>query len=367
MSFMLISRDFWPSAASIGNGLMELARYMSLDGKVFIVTMSAVEIKAKAKDKKINFLAIKPLTNSESNIFLRIFEILYFALWVIFSLLRKRPNKVYIATNPPIFIPLIVSTYSLLFRKRFIYHVQDIHPEATSLVFNLPRFLEYILKKIDTWVLNEAHTIITITKDMKNTLLSRGCETEIHLLENPSDESRYEIKKTKGIVFAGNAGRLQNMDLVISAIDKYLSENGSLPFVFVGGGVYSSQLSKLAANHKSFEHVGRVNIQKALKIMRRFEWALLPIKGEVLDYAFPSKLPGYLAASCKIICCTNMKSNLVKWIDRNDLGFSCSENVNSLVSAFKHIETLDVVKQNSPNLFITPKQFGKSISDICKI
>lgn len=366
MSFMLISRDFWPKAASVGDGLMELTKFLSIHGKTFVTTMSDTKLKTKVTNKNIRFLVIKPLTDSGSNVLLRLIEIIYFALWAIFALIYQRPNKVYVATNPPFFIPLLVAIYCLLFRKKFIYHVQDIHPEATILVFKIPLFLISILKIIDTWVLNRANSVITISKDMKNTLVSRGCRSNITLLENPANKpNNPKSNKIKGIVFSGNAGRLQNMHIVISAIDKYLSENGTLPFMFVGGGVYSPQLSKLAAKHESFSYVGKVNGQEALKITNDYEWGLLPIKGEVLNYAFPSKLKSYLAAGCKIICCTNLNSSLVKNIDENDFGFSCSENVDALVSAFNSIELCDGARKNFKDCFISPKEFGKIISEIC--
>jgi len=365
MSFMLVSRDFWPRAASVGDGLLELTNCLSAHGKTHVVTMSAPELTAADANEKINFHTIKPLTHSGSSLFHRFVEIFYFALWVIFLLVCRRPNRIYVATNPPFLIPLLVALYSFCFKKKFVYLVQDIHPEATALVLNIPWFLLALLKKIDTWVLNQAYAVITISKDMKSTLYERGCRTKITLLENPASElDLKQHKKIKGVVFAGNAGRLQNMDIVISAIDKYLSQNGKLPFMFVGGGVFSSQLSKLASKYKSFEYVGRVGGVEAHRIASGFEWGLLPINGEVLKYAFPSKLPSYLAARCKIICCTNMDSSLVKWAHEYDLGFSCDESVEALVSAFYSIENLNGLSQDPSNFYITPKIFGKAISEI---
>lgn len=364
---MIVSRDFWPNAAAIGNGLFELAKDLACYGETSVVTMSHSKEEIKQQSGRCNFLIAKPLTHSGSKIVLRVFEMGYFVLWLIFALVRKRPSNIYVATNPPILIPFVVALYAFLFNKSFTYHVQDIHPEASTLVFNLPRSLVALLKKIDTWSLNQAKTVITLTEEMKSTLIVRGCIRPIYLLENPSNKSNFSnVAKINGVVYAGNAGRLQNMDIVLPAIEQYLSDGGDLSFAFIGGGVYASELTRLANIYSNIEYFGKVDGITALSISAQYAWGLLPINGEVLRYAYPSKIPSYLSAGCRLICCTNLDSSLVKWVNENDLGVCASQDKASLIDAFRNVELISQKDVTLSKFYISTSDFSYALSAVVR-
>lgn len=367
MSFMIVSRDFWPNAAAVGDGLYKLAKSLARYGETSVVTMSHLKEEIELQSSSCNFLIAKPLTNSGSSILLRIFEIAYFVSWLIIALGCKRPSSVYVTTNPPILIPLVVALYAYLFKKSFTYHVQDVHPEASALVFKIPRALIAVLKKIDTWSLNQAKTVVTLTEEMKSTLVDRGCTSSIILLENPSNSFDFSnVEKMNGVVYAGNAGRLQNMHIVLPAIEKYLSDGGLLSFSFIGGGVYASELTRLANMYPSIEYFGRVDGMTALSISAKYAWGLIPINGEVLRYAYPSKIPSYLSAGCRLICCTDPDSSLVQWIKKNNLGVCASQDQPSLIDAFRHVESISQIDSNFSGYFISTSDFSSTLSSIVR-
>ena len=179
MSYMIVSRDFWPNAASIGEGLSLLAKELSASARTSVVTMSNCDIARMSADKlgssnSLSFFVAKPLTNSSSSFVMRILELLYFGLWLLVSLFRARPDVIYIATNPPILLPLIVALYCKIFRGRFVYHLQDIHPEAANLLLPMPPALLSFLRALDSWSLKSASTVITLTKEMQFVIEQRG-------------------------------------------------------------------------------------------------------------------------------------------------------------------------------------------------
>ncbi|MCK7575639.1 MAG: hypothetical protein MZV65_06945 [Chromatiales bacterium] len=79
-------------------------------------------------------------------ILMRSLDALIFMTWVLVSLIRSRPSKIYVATNPPIVVPFIVFLYSRVFRARYYYHVQDIHPEAANVVVPLHPWMFKLLQ-----------------------------------------------------------------------------------------------------------------------------------------------------------------------------------------------------------------------------
>lgn len=285
-----------------------------------------------------------------------------------FSLARLRPSIVYVSTNPPLLVPLVVSVYCKLFGKKYVYHIQDIHPESTSLLINLPDVVIAIFRLIDTWVLNGASKVVTLTKEMKGTLLKRGVETKkIVLMENPSLVYKTKIKnKINGVVFSGNAGRLQLMDIVLAGIERYIKQGGKLPFCFVGSGIYKHRLKELSDKYETFSYKGYVDAATAMKITSEYRWAMLPIMPEALSYAYPSKIPTYISAGCKIVSITNGETSLAKWIEVSGLGQNVEPSVDELSDYFHGLESdnsheIDI----SPKLpFTTPRLFAKGLHSI---
>ena len=371
MSFMIITRDFWPQTAAIGDTLLALARESSLRVNTSVITMSnkaIASIANKMDDQTydINFHVAKPLTTSETNLLFRIFEIFYFMFFVLFYLFLKKPDKVYISTNPPLFVPFIVALFCRLFNKKLYYHIQDIHPEASKLVLNLPNFIFYLLKKLDTWTINNVEAIITLTNEMKETIANRGCQTKVFLIENPSKTVGIDRGNfINGIVFSGNAGRLQEMDVILPSIEQYLNDGGRLTFTFLGSGIHSKKLLEMSKNFQNFNFLGYVNGDSALKTTNEHKWALLPIKGDALKYAYPSKLASYISAGCNLLCVTDTKSSLALLVKKNKIGIVVEPDVNQLINVFKQIENgYEVDNPRKNDLYITVDLAAKKLSNV---
>jgi len=375
MSYLIVSRSFWPNAAAIGEGLMQLARMLSKTDKVSVVTMSRENLSEmdgikNEVDSNISFFTAKPLTSSSSHIFFRICELVYFSIWLAISLLRSKPSVVYVATNPPLMAPFITAVYCKIFNKRYVYHVQDIHPESTALLINIPKIIFLGLRSIDTWVLNSAYKVITLTEDMRASLQARGVRKDsVILVENPAFVSNiFSQDQVHGIVYSGNAGRLQLMEIVLDSIEQYLKCRGHLKFCFVGAGIYKDQLLDLSRRYQNFSYEGYVDAETALRITSEYRWALLPVMPEVLKYAYPSKIPSYMSANCEIISVTDSETFLAEWVKSSGCGKNVEPSVESLVDYFKDLdlrkdENLSIIRDT---LFNSPQDFAKKLYEVIK-
>jgi hypothetical protein len=366
MSYLIVSRDFWPNSAAIGDGLILLSRMLSKTNKTHVATMSKHNLSELDKLEgggvsNVSFHTVRPLTDSSSGIFLRIIELIYFSFWLFVSLLRSKPSIVYVATNPPLLVPFVVAVYCKICRKKYVYHVQDIHPEASSLLMSIPGFVFSTLQAVDTWVLNNAYRLVTLTEDMKVSLQARGVKRgDITLIENPSTISKnLAPNQLQGVVFSGNAGRLQLMEIVLEAIEQYLEADGQLKFCFVGSGIFKERLLDLAKRYQNFSYRGRVDGETALRITSGYRWALLPIRPEVLSYAYPSKIPTYISAGCEIISVTSHETSLAKWLELSGYGKNVEPSVDALIKCFNelylrpHNDTCIILKKSlsKPNDF----------------
>jgi len=370
----IINRSFWPVYPVIGEGLLRVAETLATSKKVAVITQDHTNINKNLKEFKrglgVNFFLVKAFSNSSSSLIIRIFDSVFFIFWVFFYLLRTRPKKIYVSTDPPIFVPFITAIFSKIFNSKYIYHIQDIHPEAASVVFKMNIYLLNFLKKIDNFTLSHASLIITLSDEMKAEIIKRSnIQKEIIIIENPSITFvNNSHSKKKGFSFTGNIGRLQRVTLLIDAINKYKQRGGNLNFFFAGGGVFSNEIFKLSKNNSLVNYYGLVSSEQAGSISSRYEWALLPVEDQVTHYAFPSKISSYINSGAKNLAICGDKTSVAKWVKFNRAGIVVAPDPDSIVDIFFKIEKnkIDTSLLNLDNQELKKKlhmdQFVKNIT-----
>lgn len=373
----IINRSFWPKSPAIGEALLTLSESLTDEYNVIVLTQTDkgfYESLASAnRGHKVSFLTLPALTSSSSSLLSRLSELALFSGFTFTALCIQQPDKVYISTNPPVFAPLVVRWYCQLFKKKYIYHLQDIHPEITSIVTGKNNLATKLIKVIDTKNIVKASCIITLTEQMKDYLIERaGKKLPVHLLNNPSVQNvnllgHEQLKRQKGFVYCGNAGRLQRIPLLLQAIKRYIDEGGSLPFVFAGGGIYSKKIKELAKKLDNVTYLGVLPADQASNLMHQYSYGLMPIEDEVTQYAFPSKSSSYLFSGCHIIAICGQKTSVATWVLENNIGYVAEPNIDSLVSLFHTLEeqplfnlTIDSDMLDS----LTPQHHAKHLKDL---
>lgn len=345
----IISRSFWPKYPVIGEALLKLAERFAENGnKVCVIfqknpDFNEMLVKSQ-RGAGVDFYAYPVSTNSSSNIFIRTLEAIFFMFWVLFSLIWTRPEKIYVSTDPPVTVPAAVMLYCAAFKAQYIYHLQDIHPEATNTVYPINKFIMKILIALDCLSIRRASHIITLTTEMAYEIKRRANpKVTISILENPSasvDHIDTKDDPTDGFAFCGNAGRLQRIPLLTEAIDNYLSKNGRLSFTFVGAGIHSHLLETMAAKYETFKYLGFRDSEQAMKICSQYSWALLPIEDEVTRFAFPSKSSTYLMSNSNILAICGKGTSVAKWVLSNRLGLIVEPQADQIVETFFKIERM---------------------------
>ncbi|MCR3984546.1 glycosyltransferase [Aeromonas caviae] len=346
LDLAIINRSFWPVYPVIGEALMRFAEQQSLSKHVGVVFQDHVGIKEHlAREKRglgVNFYPCRALSVSGSSILRRVADAVYFMLWVFSILLLKRPKKVYVSTDPPVLVPFIVMIYCKLFRAQFIYHLQDIHPEAANVVMPVQPMLFRLLKSMDSLTMRTSDLLITITDQMAEQIQERSStRAPIKTLVNPSVSFEHVIApdfKKAGFTFCGNAGRLQRIPLIIQAIEQYCQAGGTLPFIFAGAGVYDGALENLAGKYVNVTYKGLVSASEAAQLNADYEWALLPIEDDVTKFAFPSKSSSYVLSGAKIVAVCSCNTSVAEWVTKNAVGVVVEPCVDSLCHFFFAIE-----------------------------
>jgi hypothetical protein len=353
----IINRSFWPVYPVIGEALLRFAESAAAHQCVSVIMQDHAGIRSQlarhGRGEGVNFYPCKAWTTSASGIACRIMDAAFFMVWVMGVLLWTRPRKVYVSTDPPVLVPFIVMVYAKLFRASYVYHLQDIHPEATNVVVSVNPLIYRCLRWVDGLVMRHASKLITITEEMASEIAARSStRADIVVLSNPavSFESVNPVSpKRRGFSFCGNAGRLQRIPLLVDAIERYLAAGGSLEFAFAGGGIFASTLKQLADQYPQVRYDGLVSATDAAQLNADYEWALLPIEDEVTRFAFPSKSSSYVFSGAFILAICGEQTSVAKWVVSNRLGVVVEPGTEALVSVFNQIERGDIETMSLDN------------------
>ncbi len=149
-------------------------------------------------------------------------------------------------------------------------------------------------------------------------------------------------RRTKDIVFCGNAGRLQRIPLLMTAIRDYLQQGGKFRFTFAGGGLYVPELQALANAYDQVDYLGLLPVSEATELVNQHKWALLPIEDEVTKYAFPSKSSGYAVSGAGVLAVCGEDTSVARWVEQHKIGVVCVADHEALVRSFFSLEAKEL-------------------------
>lgn len=203
-------------------------------------------------------------------------------------------------------------------KARIIYNVQDVYPQNvyySGKVGKLnPAYLAML--EVQKYAYKKADQIITISEDMRDLLIEAGAEeSKISVIYNWSyqDEliSENDIspiiakmfdKRFFNVVYAGNIGLFQNVDIILDAALK-LHKNDDIWFHIFGDGLYKENLKKRAAK-EGIKNITFHPIQPhelAPSIYASASVNLIPLGFNQYRTALPSKTATCLACQKPII------------------------------------------------------------------
>jgi glycosyltransferase involved in cell wall biosynthesis len=279
-----------------------------------------------------------PMFKEGKNPILRAFR--YFLCELIYTckLLFSHYDVIYLDSTPPIQglkIPLIK-----LFRKKPVFHnAQDLFPESLvgAGLAQKGGMLWHIGNLITAITYKYSDKIITISEDCRRTILNKGVPPEkVSVVYNWVDEEQvhpiaksdnplykeFALDKEKfRIVYAGNLGYAQNIDIVISVAEK-LKANNTIEFVLFGSGGIEADIRTKIIN-KGLNNVKLFPLQPANKVSYVYslgDLCLVSCKAGFGGNAMPSKSWSILSTGRPILANFD-EGELKRIIEDNDMGF----------------------------------------------
>ena len=197
------------------------------------------------------------------------------------------------------------------------FNVQDIFPYNAAFSGSIQRdgILFKALARTQRYGYQHADRIITISEDMKQTLIEDGADADrIEVIYNwsyqdePYDDP--DLSPVSGmfdrayfnVVYAGNIGVMQNVDIVVEAA-KQIKNDDSVWFHIIGNGVYKEKLEAKAKAYGIQNITFRPMQPPALAplIYSAADVNVIPLVKDVYRTALPSKTATCLACRKPVI------------------------------------------------------------------
>lgn len=266
--------------------------------------------------------------------------------------LSKKPDVIYVY-HPPATIGLPAFMFKWLKNTPFIYHIQDLWPDsiaATGMFDN--KMGLYLMEKWCQLIYKQASKIVVISPGFKRILQERGvpekkievvynwCHDENEIKPKIKDETLAQKLRLAGrfnIVFAGNMGKAQAIDAILTTASLIKEKLQNIQFVFVGGGVDVVRL-KNRANAENINNVLFLPLQPASEVSRILALAdavLVHLRDDPLfSITIPGKTQAYMAAEKPILM--GVRGDAAELVEKAQAGITfIPENPVSCIAAIE--------------------------------
>lgn len=254
-------------------------------------------------------------------------------------------DAVYVFEVSPVTVGLPAVTYKKKFGVPMFFNLQDLWPENVEEVLGI-RFapLTWVINRIVDKIYGASNKILCTSNGFANNLRARGVEEEkivfwpqFCLDPNLADVQKPEIygEDTFNIVFAGNLGDAQGLDLMVDAAKEL--KGTDIRWYLVGDGRARARLEQKVKDcgvSEEVTFVGRVSEKEADRYVHFADCAYLSFKdNRIFNMTLPAKLQTYLACGTPILAAAGGES--ARLVGENGIGFVCRPQLEALVKTAK--------------------------------
>ncbi|MBC7450150.1 MAG: WcaI family glycosyltransferase [Cytophagales bacterium] len=248
---------------------------------------------------------------------------------------------VIITPYPPLVIGFWPWIYKIIHPKAtWVFHIQDLQVDAArelGLIKN-KKFLS-ALQKTESFWLRKADYISSISEGMKQRILKKGIPenkyimlpnwAETHIITPLTKEQsmRDELgitKETKVILYSGNLGEKQGVDIIVDAAHE-LRAMTNVVFLIAGEGAFKERLESYAAEQdvKNVRFLSLQPYHKLASFLATADLHLVVQKRSAGDLVLPSKFMSILSAGGIALVTTEKNTSLYNMIQVHETAYMC--------------------------------------------
>ena len=349
MRILILSINYWPEEAGIGAFTTYRAEHLARAGHQVTVCTSFPyypEWKVAAgyrgkwwTSETRNGVRILRMRAYVPNPVTPLKRIVHEGSYVAGSLMRAmatRKPDVILAVSPPLGLAMSANVLSRLWRRPYVFDVEDLQPDAAAELGMLPGRALRALYAVERMAYRNAARVSTLTRGMRNRIVEKGVASEkVVLFEPRADESLFEIAAAEGVAFrekfglegkflvvhSGNIGVKQGLDVMLDAT-ALSREDDAVRYLIVGDGADRKRIEQ-RARQRSLENVRFLPLLDAAEfrgLLAASDVCLVTQRRTVSDIVFPSKTVTYLSAGCAVIASVNVGSDVAQCIQEAGAG-----------------------------------------------
>ena len=339
MKILLTHRYFWPDTPpyasilrSIGTSLAEAGHYV----EVFSTMPSyrdAGRARRREQDAGMDITRMRSFVEKSGGPLKRAANAGLYCGGLFAHVLRTKPQIVMASTFPPVIAAWTASLAARMVGARFVYHMQDVHPEVSVHVggfLGKPPFRQ-LLRALDNASLKRASAIVVLSQDMADTLAARGLGAlPIHVINNFALDAHdqggvvpAELRKVAGrrrVIFAGNLGRFQNLPLLTEGIARCFDKHPDLELMFLGDGAAEPELRRRWGDHPQVRIAPFLPYAAARELIAEADVGLVSLNKEIYRVSYPSKLATYLGLGVPVLVLVEPESGLAHTVETQGVG-----------------------------------------------
>lgn len=274
-------------------------------------------------------------------------------LW--YGLNEKNVDAIFVISTPPI-QGMLAAFLKKRKKCKFVYNLQDIFPDTLvgAGLANRGGLLWKIGRWIENYTYRNADKIIVISQEFKRNIMEKGVpEEKIEIVYNWVDQNaiipvedhenplfeEFGISREKfRVVYAGNLGNAQNLNIIIEAADK-LKKRVDIEFVIFGKGGMEDELRE-SIKKRGVRNVRILPLQPYERVSYVYGMGnvcLVSCKAGFGGSALPSKTWSILSAGRPVLASFD-EGELKDILENNNIGvFSRADDVDDFV---KNVVTL---------------------------
>lgn len=239
-----------------------------------------------------------------------------------------------LVVSPPPTLGVVGWGLGRLRRAPFVFNVQDVHPDVAIEVGAIEgRRVIAAFKKLERWIYDHADAVTVLSEDLRDNVGGKTRDpSKVSVIPNFVDteaivpaERENAYRREHGltgktvVMYAGNVGLSQSLDLVIAAAGA-LAHEQDLVFVVNGSGAGRPALERAARGLRNVVFVDPQPAERLPEVLAAADLHLVPLKRDLARSSVPSKTYSILAAGRPLVASVDVGTEVARIVEESGAG-----------------------------------------------
>lgn len=292
---------------------------------------------------------------------------------------KEKFDAIYVFEVSPVTVGLPAVAYKKKFGTPIYFNVQDLWPENVQIVLGINfKPVIGVINKIVDKIYGASDKILCSSQSFVENIANRGVPREKLVfwpqfctepkLEGTQKPDCYK-EKYFNIVFTGNIGQAQGLDLMVDAAAKL--QGTKVRWFLVGDGRAREHLEKRVTEEglqDVITFVGKVSEEEANRYIHYADCAYLSFqKNKLFDMTLPAKLQSYMACGMPILAAAGGESARI--VNENGCGVVTEQEPEALAEGVEKLlsygeDKLQRMRENARSAYGELFEMGKLIRQL---